>query len=64
MFVFDVRVMYVYGKMNEIEFEVVILSFLEGEYDVIVSIIIIEMGVDIFNVNMFIVNNVDKMGLL
>lgn len=64
MLVLDVCVMYVYGKMNESELEFVMLLFLEGQYDVFVSIIIIEMGVDILNVNMLIVFDVDCMGLL
>ena len=33
--------------MNENELESVMLSFLEGEYDVLVSTTIIETGVDI-----------------
>lgn len=63
MLVPDARVTYAHGKMNETELEAVILSFLEGEYDVIVSTTIIETGVDIPNVNTLIVNNADKMGL-
>ena len=49
--------------MNENELESVMLSFLEGEYDVLVSTTIIETGVDIPNVNTLIVNDADKMGL-
>ena len=49
--------------MNENELESVMLSFLEGEFDVLVSTTIIETGVDIPNVNTLIVNDADKMGL-
>ncbi|TYR78308.1 transcription-repair coupling factor [Priestia megaterium] len=63
MLVPDARVTYAHGKMNETELEAVILSFLEGEYDVLVSTTIIETGVDIPNVNTLIVNYADKMGL-
>ena len=49
--------------MNENELESVMLSFLEGEYDVLVSTTIIETGVDIPNVNTLIVNDADRMGL-
>ena len=49
--------------MTENELESVMLSFLEGEYDVLVSTTIIETGVDIPNVNTLIVNDADKMGL-
>ncbi len=63
MLVPDARVTYAHGKMNEAELEAVILSFLEGEYDVLVSTTIIETGVDIPNVNTLIVHDADKMGL-
>ncbi len=63
MLVPDARVTYAHGKMTENELESVMLSFLEGEYDVLVSTTIIETGVDIPNVNTLIVNDADKMGL-
>ncbi|HHW36391.1 MAG TPA: transcription-repair coupling factor [Bacillales bacterium] len=63
MLVPDARVTYAHGQMNENELEAVILSFLEGEYDVLVSTTIIETGVDIPNVNTLIVYAADKMGL-
>lgn len=63
MLVPDARVAFAHGKMNENELEAVILSFLEGEYDVLVSTTIIETGVDIPNVNTLIVHDADKMGL-
>lgn len=63
MLVPDARVTYAHGKMNENELESVILGFLEGEYDVLVSTTIIETGVDIPNVNTLIVHDADKMGL-
>jgi transcription-repair coupling factor (superfamily II helicase) len=63
MLVPDARVTFAHGKMNENELEAVILSFLEGEYDVLVSTTIIETGVDIPNVNTLIVHDADKMGL-
>jgi transcription-repair coupling factor (superfamily II helicase) len=49
--------------MNERELESIILDFLEGESDVLVTTTIIETGVDIPNVNTLIVCNADKMGL-
>src|SRR5690625_7813829 len=49
--------------MNESELENVMLSFLAGEFDVLVSTTIIETGVDIPNVNTLIVYNADHMGL-
>ncbi|MBM4765309.1 transcription-repair coupling factor [Bacillus sp. B15-48] len=63
MLVPDARVTYAHGKMTENELESVMLGFLEGEYDVLVSTTIIETGVDIPNVNTLIVYDADKMGL-
>ncbi|RFA35869.1 transcription-repair coupling factor [Virgibacillus dokdonensis] len=59
----DARIAVAHGQMNESELENVIFSFLEGEFDVLVSTTIIETGVDIPNVNTLIVNNADRMGL-
>jgi len=63
MLVPDAKVTYAHGQMSENELESVMLSFLEGESDVLVSTTIIETGVDIPNVNTLIVNDADKMGL-
>lgn len=59
----DARVTFAHGQMTEGELESVILSFLEGEYDVLVTTTIIETGVDIPNVNTLIVYDADRMGL-
>ncbi len=59
----EARVAYAHGQMSENELESVIYSFLNGEYDVLVSTTIIETGVDIPNVNTLIVHDADKMGL-
>ncbi|WP_243014711.1 transcription-repair coupling factor, partial [Brevibacillus borstelensis] len=63
MLVPDARIAVAHGQMNESELETVILDFLEGNYDVLVSTTIIETGVDIPNVNTLIIHNADKMGL-
>jgi len=59
----DARVAFAHGQMSENELENVMLAFLSGEYDVLVSTTIIETGVDIPNVNTLIVYDADKMGL-
>src|SRR5690625_12135 len=59
----DARIAVAHGQMNESQLEHVMMSFLEGEYDVLVSTTIIESGVDIPNVNTLIVANADHMGL-
>ncbi|KMK72539.1 transcription-repair coupling factor [Bacillus safensis] len=63
MLVPDAKVSYAHGKMSENELESVMINFLEGESDVLVSTTIIETGVDIPNVNTLIVHDADKMGL-
>lgn len=59
----DARVGFAHGQMSETALEAVILSFLEGEYDVLVTTTIIETGIDIPNVNTLIVHDADRMGL-
>src|SRR5690606_8710568 len=49
MLVPDARIAIAHGRMSETELENVIVSFLEGEFDVLVSTTIIETGVDIPN---------------
>lgn len=63
MLVPEARVAVAHGQMQENELESVMLEFLDGEYDVLVSTTIIETGVDIPNVNTLIIYNADKMGL-
>ena len=59
----EARVGFANGQMGESALESVILSFLEGEYDVLVTTTIIETGIDIPNVNTLIVQDADRMGL-
>ncbi|TCS94293.1 transcription-repair coupling factor [Hazenella coriacea] len=63
MLVPDAKVAVAHGQMAEAELEKVMLDFLDGEYDVLVSTTIIETGVDIPNVNTLIIYDADKMGL-
>lgn len=52
-----------HGQMPERELEHVMLDFLSGEIDVLVSTSIIETGVDIPNVNTLIIYDADRLGL-
>jgi len=56
-------VAYAHGKMPERELEKRMLSFIEGEIDVLVSTTIIETGLDIPNVNTIIVHDAERYGL-
>ncbi|WP_377887146.1 transcription-repair coupling factor [Alkalihalobacillus sp. R86527] len=59
----EARVTFAHGQMGENELESVMIDFLDGSYDVLVSTTIIETGVDIPNVNTLLVYDGDKMGL-
>lgn len=52
-----------HGQLSERELERVMLSFMDGEFDVLVCSTIIETGLDIQNVNTLIVHDSDKFGL-
>jgi transcription-repair coupling factor (superfamily II helicase) len=52
-----------HGQMSERELEKVMVSFIEGEVDVLVSTMIIESGLDIPRVNTILINRADRFGL-
>jgi len=52
-----------HGQMNERELEDVMVGFVNGDFDVLVSTTIIENGLDIPNVNTIVINNADHFGL-
>ena len=57
------RVGYAHGQMNERELEDVMIAFVNGEIDVLVSTTIVETGLDISNVNTMIIHDADRFGL-
>ncbi|UCE03202.1 MAG: transcription-repair coupling factor [Candidatus Latescibacterota bacterium] len=57
------RVAVAHGQMQERQLEKVMLDFLDQKYDVLVSTMIIESGLDIPSVNTLIVNRADRLGL-
>lgn len=59
----DARIAYAHGKMNREELEDVISSFIDHDYDVLVSTTIIETGIDIPNTNTLIIHEADRLGL-
>jgi transcription-repair coupling factor (superfamily II helicase) len=52
-----------HGQMHEQELEPVMMAFIHGEVDILVSTTIVESGLDIPNVNTLIVENADRFGL-
>ena len=59
----DANVAFAHGQMSERELENIMMSFINGEIDVLVATTIIETGLDISNVNTIIIDNADQMGL-
>lgn len=59
----EARIAVGHGQMSEHELESVMVNFLKGDYDVLLSTTIIENGIDIPNVNTLIVYDADRMGL-
>ena len=59
----EANVAYAHGQMKEAELEKIMLDFIEGEIDVLVSTTIIETGLDIPNVNTMIIHDSDNLGL-
>ncbi len=52
-----------HGQMNEKELEPIMVGFIKGEIDILLSTTIIESGIDIPNANTMIVENADRLGL-
>lgn len=59
----EARIAVAHGRLSERELEQVLIDFIQGEYDVLVTTTIIETGVDIPNANTLFIDNADKMGL-
>ena len=59
----NVKVAFAHGKMSERELEKIMLEFINGDIDVLVSTTIIETGLDIPNANTMIVHDCDRFGL-
>jgi transcription-repair coupling factor (superfamily II helicase) len=57
------RVVVGHGQMRESELEQVMLKFVRGEADILVSTTIIENGLDIPRANTIVINRADRMGL-
>ncbi|MGN0375818.1 MAG: transcription-repair coupling factor [Butyrivibrio sp.] len=59
----DATVSFAHGQMHERELERIMMDFVNGEIDVLVSTTIIETGLDIPNVNTIIIHDSDRFGL-
>ena len=59
----EVRVAVAHGQMSNRQLEQVMINYVAGESDVLVSTTIIESGLDMPNVNTIIIDRADRMGL-
>jgi len=59
----DCNIRIAHGQMNGEELEEVMLGFIEGEFDVLISTAIVESGLDVPNANTIIINQAQNFGL-
>ena len=59
----EARIAIAHGRMPEEQLEKVMTDFIAGQYDVLVTTTIIQLGLDMPNVNTLIIDQADKFGL-
>jgi len=59
----EVKVKVAHGQMESDQLEKTLVSFIDGEFDVLISTNIIETGLDIPNANTIIINNAHQFGM-
>jgi transcription-repair coupling factor (superfamily II helicase) len=59
----DAKVSVGHGQMEGKKLETLMLSFINGEFDVLVSTTIVESGLDVTNANTIFINNANNFGL-
>ncbi len=59
----DANIAFAHGQMPERQLEDLMLDFMSGDIDILVSTTIVETGLDIPNANTILIHDADKMGL-
>lgn len=59
----DRRIKYVHGKMKSVEKDEILKSFSEGNIDILVSTTVIEVGINVPNATVMLVENAERFGL-
>lgn len=59
----DLRIGLIHGKLNSIEKENRMMAFKSGEIDVLVATTVIEVGVDVPNATLLVIENAERLGL-
>ena len=59
----DAKIRVAHGQMEGKKLEKLMIDFMEGDFDILVSTTIIENGVDVSNANTIIINNAQNFGL-
>jgi ATP-dependent DNA helicase RecG len=59
----NVRVALIHGRLKPAEKEAVMLAFKEGHFDLLVATTVIEVGVDVPNASLMIIENAERLGL-
>ncbi len=59
----DIKVGLIHGRMKNIEKETIMQSFKQADIDLLVATTVIEVGVDVANASLMIIENAERMGL-